>query len=477
MRFVLPLLLTACPPPEKDADTAPPCLTEAAIGIEGDAIPGGEVTLRTSVPGYDVLWSVDVGTLSDATAPETNWSLPVDLCVLGAEVHTVSLTATAPGCDDLSASQERTVDVPPGDRVVILANPSIEGSLDVASAYAAFREVPDDHLCAVAYADSTTVANADYADYATAVQACLDAVGAQVWYLVPVYGVPYKVDSYIYDLAGSGAKWTVSLDALLFMGAASITRSRTIDNPLYQIGHSMDQDYMPYTPFGPLRDRVETASLGYRTWLVTRMDGASADEALALVARAEDAQALVDANALAGIVYVDGNEGDGPPATDNYGSYESGEWNLWGTRYAFEDAALYDVVWDGNAEEYGTVPAPLSCPDALYYAGWYSFNNYNDAFTWTPGAIGGHLDSCSACSLRDTSWSALALQQGITATFGAVNEPYVAGMPEYDQFFLYLLQGASFGEAAYESTTVGLWMMTWIGDPLYRPYPGGISGG
>ena len=59
----------------------------------------------------------------------------------------------------------------------------------------------------------------------------------------------------------------------------------------------------------------------------------------------------------------------------------------------------------------------------------------------------------------------------MTATYGAVNEPYVAGMPEYDQLFLYLTQGANFAEAGYESTYVALWMMVWVGDPLYRPYP------
>lgn len=54
------------------------------------------------------------------------------------------------------------------------------------------------------------------------------------------------------------------------------------------------------------------------------------------------------------------------------------------------------------------------------------------------GAIGGHLDSCSACSLREKSWSAEA-------------------------------------EAAIESTRVGRWMMVWVGDPPYRPYPAGSS--
>ena len=233
----------------------------------------------------------------------------------------------------------------------------------------------------------------------------------------------------------------------------------------------MAGSYDPYVPWDELLPDIE-AEIGLPAWMVTRIDGVDAEAALDLVVRAEEAQALANAGTLAGTVYVDGRYGDAEPSTDEFGSYESGEWNMWGTRTIFESLGLYEVVWDGNSEEFGAEPAPAECPDALYYTGWYSYNNYNDAFTWAPGAIGGHLDSCSACDIRgSTSWSANALQRGITATFGAVNEPYVAGMPEYDQFFLYLLQGATYGEAAYESTRVGLWMMTWLGDPLYTPYP------
>ena len=62
---------------------------------------------------------------------------------------------------------------------------------------------------------------------------------------------------------------------------------------------------------------------------------------------------------------------------------------MWGTRRVFEADGRYEVVWDGHGEEFGTEPAPLWCPDALYYAGWYSYAHYNDAFAWTTGAIGG----------------------------------------------------------------------------------------
>jgi uncharacterized protein (TIGR03790 family) len=290
-----------------------------------------------------------------------------------------------------------------------------------------------------------------------------------VHYLVPVYGVPYKLSDRIHDISGSGTAVTVSLDAVMVYGRVARTWTSAVYNPMYQEGDSLAAVYSPYVPFGQLREES-----GDDYFLVARMDGADADAALDLVARAGEAQALADAGALAGTVYVDGRYGDTAPSSDEWGSYESGEWNMWGMRAAFEEDGRFPVVWDGNDAEFGTEPAPLSCPDALFYAGWYSYYHYNDAFTWAPGAIGGHLDSCSACTIREGgTWSAEALERGITATYGAVNEPYVAGMPEYDQLHRSLLEGASYGEAAYESTIIGAWMMVFVGDPLYRPFPGG----
>ena len=45
-----------------------------------------------------------------------------------------------------------------------------------------------------------------------------------------------------------------------------------------------------------------------------------------------------------------------------------------------------------QVQEFGTPPAPSRCEDAAFYAGWYSLDHYNDAFTWKPGAIGIHLE-------------------------------------------------------------------------------------
>jgi uncharacterized protein (TIGR03790 family) len=440
----------------------PDCEAPLSIDLVTTATPGSTVTVAASGgdAGVAYTWAVDAGTLSSDTGAAVDWALPADAATHVAETLDVMLTATEAGCEARSATASVTVDWPDAARTLVVYNPSVEGSQTVADYYAAFRGI--DQLCAVPASDSTTLAGADYPAFLDAVLACVTAIGDHVHYIVPVYGVPYKVSDRIADLA-YGTPATVSLDALLAAGADSVSYTAVDDNPMYRDGDSDSGVYDDYRPLGRL---LNNKAAGW--YVVTRIDGADADAAMDLVDRTEIAESLK--GSLTGTVYVDGKMGDTPPSTDAFGSYEWGEWNMWGTRRIFEDLAWYPVVWDGNAEEFGTAPAPEECPDALYYAGWYSYYNYNDAFVWQPGAIGAHLDSCSACDLRSGTWSAEALKRGITATFGAVNEPYVAGMPEYDQFFLYLTQGADFGEAAYESTVVGLWMMVFVGDPLYRPY-------
>ena len=464
-----------------DTGAAPNCGGLLEVVAPGEGIPGAPLTLDAAGPaaiyaGYTVAWTVPHGELIDEGGGLTTWIPAVDAATHQDEAITLVAEASADGCEAQSASLPLTLGWPEAERVLIVTNPEVEGSEEVALAYAALHGISDERICAVASEADTTLPGEDADAWLAALQACLDAAGAQVHYIVPVYGVPYRVTGRIDDIAGTGARATTSLDALAAFGGAGAGYTAAVYNPAYQDGDSLSGTYAPFVPFGAVREDVE-AGVGHGLWMVSRMDGADAEAALALVERAGLARDLAEAGALEGIVYVDGRYGDTPPTSDDFGSYESGEWNMWGTRTLFEDLGWYDVVWDGDGAEFGTEPAPVECPDALYYAGWYSYYNYNDAFTWAPGAIGGHLDSCSACDIRaggvDGTWAAGALTRGITATFGAVSEPYVAGMPEYDQFFRYLTEGASYGEAAAESTVVGLWMMVWVGDPLYRPYPVG----
>jgi hypothetical protein len=53
---------------------------------------------------------------------------------------------------------------------------------------------------------------------------------------------------------------------------------------------------------------------------------------------------------------------------------------------------------------------------------------------------------------------------------GNVYEPYLALTPHVDIFTRRLLQGDYFAEAAYASEKGLSWMLTVVGDPLYRPF-------
>ena len=445
----------------------------SSISVEGEPIPGRDVTLSAVDAGsgreYQVTWSVPSGTLSAKAGASVTWTLPDDVAVHVPETLTVSVVASAPACDDDSATLDVVVTWPDHLRTVVIYDPGVTGSQDVAEYYADFRDIPAEHLCGATASDVTTIGMSEFAGWLAQVTNCVDAIGEHIQYLVPVWGVPYKVSGQVADIS-SGSPTTVSLDALLVFGHRGDEIFAAINNPLYQAGDSPSGTYSDWVAIGEYRDGIGGQYLD-RYYLVARIDGADATAAMDLVDRTAAADDLARMGMLDGTVYVDGNRGIPHPAEGAFGNYEWGEWNIIGVENVFTTLGWYDVVADYNNAEFGTAPAPLACPDALYYAGWYSFGNYNDAFTWNVGAIGGHLDSCSACDIRSGGdWSAVALQRGITATFGAVNEPYVAGMPEYDQFFKYLTDGASYGEAAYNATVVGAWMMVWVGDPLYRPY-------
>jgi uncharacterized protein (TIGR03790 family) len=431
---------------------------------------------------YTVAWSVTNGALTPTKGATVSWEATDSVAVHGPESMSIRATVSADGCDTQIVDETFDADWPDNQRTVVLynSNPGVAESRDVALYYQAFRGVPDEGLCGIDSSATSRLPAADFPAWIHAEQICLDQLHGRARYIVPVYGVPFEVEGIVKDLFYE-TYVTTSLDALMVFGDTAQALLDAADdfpirNPAYLPGESDTQTYTPYTPFAELWPTIAKdladAGVDPQYYLVARIDGSSLSAALALIDRTETAEKLAQSGALAGIVYVDGRYGDEPPETDYTGSYEAGEWNMWGTRYLFEDLDWYDVVWDGNDEEFGTAPAPTQCPDALYFAGWYSYDHYNGCFEWAPGAIGGHLDSASAGDVRGgTNWTHEALEAGITATFGAVEEPYVAGMPEYDQFFLDLTSGASFGEAAYESTLLSQWMMVWVGDPLYRPYP------
>lgn len=175
--------------------------------------------------------------------------------------------------------------------------------------------------------------------------------------------------------------------------------------------------------------------------------------------------------------------------------------NCW--NYAIKGFTVTDAggktVWDDNfatdsTAKYEWPMSPLSGPNALWVWGWYG--GAYDSYRFVPGAIGAQLTSFTALKIRtpasadprfysvDTirwggNWVPRMLEQGVTATWGAVAEPqavfYAPGGNVLDHFWA----GYNFGESFYIAQNAVRWVMIAIGDPLYAPaiFKRGLGGG
>jgi hypothetical protein len=152
----------------------------------------------------------------------------------------------------------------------------------------------------------------------------------------------------------------------------------------------------------------------------------------------------------------------------SYGYYDQGLRNL---AALFRDQQSYEVVLD-NAERRFSQRG--EAPNVAVYVGWYRLRSYEDAFTFNRGAIGYHIASAEAVSIRDPQepgWCKNALERGIAATIGSTDEPFVDAFPLPNEFFALLLTGRYTLVEAYFLTTRWIsWRMVLFGDPLYNPW-------
>jgi uncharacterized protein (TIGR03790 family) len=349
----------------------------------------------------------------------------------------------------------------PGARVLVVYNANDSDSRRVASYYMAKRAIPKRNACPVRLPtrrgfDSRIAVPWDKFGVLVRnpVRKCLEAAGRDaILYIVLSYRTPYLL---VQVPIGSG-KALDSFVADVWDEAGTASPER---NPYFAQSDARAGFYPAFLPLASYRREAGAKEI-YSVW---RLDGPSAAAAMGLVDRAIEAER----SGLAGQVCIDRRAGETMSTIPNTG-YGVGEWELHGAAELLRAAGLR-VVEDGHEEEFGTPPAPTRCDDAVFYAGWYSLNHYNDAFTWAPGAIGIHLDSESAEDPRGgPNWAANALKRGITVTSGAVAEPYLPGLPHPDGIVHDLLAGASVGDALLRNTAVLKWMIINIGDPLYQP--------
>lgn len=218
----------------------------------------------------------------------------------------------------------------------------------------------------------------------------------------------------------------------------------------------------------PLRARKPTL-------MVSRLEAPTVAHTKRLV---DDAIATEKAG-LAGKVYLDarGIPGESDPKSrGSYGEYDQAIRDL---AELLKKHSELSVVLDNKKELF----QDGQCPDAGLYCGWYSLAKYVDAFEFARGAVGYHIASAEATTLRKPEsqvWCKRLLEEGICATLGPVHEPYLSAFPRPDEFFVALLCGKySLVECYYRTKPFNSWVMVLIGDPLYNPYRAkpGIDGG
>lgn len=204
-----------------------------------------------------------------------------------------------------------------------------------------------------------------------------------------------------------------------------------------------------------------------RALMVSRLDAPTVELANGIV----DKAIAAEKQGLQGTVYLDARglaKLDGSQYAP--GSQEEYDRSLLLTAKLIQENTALNVVLDDKTELFG----PDSCPNAILYSGWYSLSKYVDAFQWAPGAVGFHLASGEASTLRNADsqvWCKRMLEEGVTGTIGPVYEPYLLAFPRPHEFFALFLSGKyTYAECVYRTKPTSSWVMTSIGDPLYNPF-------
>jgi uncharacterized protein (TIGR03790 family) len=203
----------------------------------------------------------------------------------------------------------------------------------------------------------------------------------------------------------------------------------------------------------------QAAGLGFKTLMVSRLDGPEFKIIKGLI----DKSLSAEKTGLKGNAYIDSR---GIYKKDLYGHFDK----------SLRELGMFiqsNKKMPVKIERTGKLFQPGDCPQTALYCGWYRLRKYVDAFDFVDGAIGFHIASFEAQNLRDpnsSTWCAAMLRDGITATLGAVAEPYLHTFPEPKAFFTELFEGRCLVEAYYQTKPFNSWQFVLIGDPLYKPF-------
>lgn len=378
------------------------------------------------------------------------------------------------------------------DEILVIANKDIEESMGIARYYCAQRGVPDKNILALPLgADhKDTISRDNYEKQLVEPirrKFFTERLVGEIKCLLTIYGMPIKVGGRgvledqkekLKELNRLAEQEKTILERLKQAGLTDSAEHKQINRRLAQLQLTIDRingkethasvdselslvlfdsyDLYRWLP-NMLKDDVRGSNSV--TLMVSRLDGPDYDIIKGLV----DKAITTEKKGLKGIAYIDSR---GITDRNMYGHYDLSLRNL----AAFTKSETEIPVIEERAAK---LFAPGTCPQTAIYCGWYSLSKYVDAFDFVDGAIGYHIASFEAASLRDpnsSQWCPSMLTDGITATLGPVAEPYLHAFPEPRAFFPKLYEGNCLVEAYYLTKPVNSWQMLLIGDPLYRPF-------
>ncbi len=382
------------------------------------------------------------------------------------------------------------------DEILIIANSDIPASTQIAQYYRARRSIPSANILALPLGTSLddTISRADYkktiAEPIIAKLYSPELIG-KIKCLLTTYGVPIKVgkgeplkgrekilkslQKQIQELKTANNKTGQAAPA------QSTTQKEKNDRRLAGLQSQVDRilgketdasvdselsmvlcgDYDLYR-WQPNRLKNDVLGLNFDTLMVSRLDGPAPQIARNLV----DKAIAAEKTGLNGTAYIDSR---GIPDDKKPYSYGHFDQSLRDLAILITLRTQIPVVQNSTEQLF----QPGQCPGTAIYCGWYSVKKYIDAFEFADGAVGYHISSFEAADLRDpnsTQWCPAMLTRGITATIGAVTEPYLHSFPEPKEFFLELFNGRCLVEAFYYTKRFNSWQMVLIGDPLYTPF-------
>ncbi len=209
-------------------------------------------------------------------------------------------------------------------------------------------------------------------------------------------------------------------------------------------------------------DKLKNTEQQTPVMMVGRVDAPTAQRAIEMV----DDAIKAEETGLVGEIIID-SRGKKLKAGDQLSVYDQSLRDLaWSLRKETE----YKVYHDSSPQ---TVE---KAENVAMYVGWYRLRNYQDVFTFVPGAIAYHIASEEAVSIHDPGekgWCRGILNNGGAVTLGAVAEPYLDAFPPPRDFFSLVMSGRySVIESYFLTSRYLSWRMAIFGDPLYNPFRG-----